>query len=233
MLEKPKGKRASRYTREPEEAKSKLRELVPMNENQRRYIHALKNHRQVIVTGPSGTGKTFCAATHAANLYLGKSIQKIIITRPAVGVGKTLGLLPGDLGEKYTPWLHPLLSVLEDQLGKGVVETGIKNGNIIMAPLEYMRGSSFNNSFVLLDEGQNLDVQEFKMLVTRIGENCNLVINGDIRQSDIKTQSGLSKALHLVKKYGMDAAVVEFEIDDIVRSDICKQWIIAFTEEGL
>lgn len=233
ILAKPKGKRISRYKREPEEVKSKLSELTPLNENQERYIHALKNQRQVIVIGPSGTGKTFCAATHAANLYITKAIQKIIITRPAVSVGKTLGLLPGDLGEKFAPWLSPILSVLEEQLGKGVVETGIKNGNIIMAPLEYMRGSSFNNSFVLLDEGQNLDIPQFKMLVTRIGENCTLVINGDIKQSDIKEQSGLSKALHLVKKYSMDAAVIEFGIEDIVRSDICKQWVTAFYEEGL
>lgn len=233
MLEKAKGKRVSRYKREPEEVKSKLCELVPMNDNQKSYINALKNHKQVIVVGPSGTGKTFCAATHAANLYLTKAIQKIIITRPAVSVGKSLGALPGTLEEKFGPWLSPVLSVLEEQLGKGVVETGIKNGNIVMAPLEYMRGSSFKNSFVLLDEGQNLDIAQFKMLVTRIGENCTLVINGDIKQSDIKEQSGLSKAIHLVKKYGMDAAIVEFGIEDIVRSDICKAWIQAFYEENL
>jgi phosphate starvation-inducible PhoH-like protein len=187
----------------------------------------------VIVLGPSGTGKTYIAATYAANQYALKRIQKIIITRPAVSVGKSLGALPGNLDEKFGPWLSPVVSVLEEQLGKGVVETGIKNGNIVMAPLEYMRGSSFKDAFVLADECQNLDVAQFKMLVTRIGENCTLVMNGDIRQSDIKEQSGLSKAIHLAKKYNIDACVVEFGLDDVVRSDMCRQWLEAFYEEGL
>lgn len=233
MLQKPQGKRASRYKKAPEEAAAKFSNLVPLNENQGLYINALRTSPQVIVLGPSGTGKTFCAAVHAANLYSSKAIQKIIITRPAVSVGKSLGALPGTLEEKYGPWLSPVLSVLETQLGKGTVDTGIKNGNIVMAPLEYMRGSSFNNAFVLADECQNLDIAQFKMLVTRIGENCTLVMNGDIKQSDIKEQSGLSKAIHLIKKYNMDASIIEFTVDDIVRSDVCKAWVTAFYEENL
>lgn len=231
--EKPRGKRASKFKGAEQEGVSKTKTLTPLNENQRLYIQALKQHTQVIVLGPSGTGKTYVAATHAANLYANKSIDKIIITRPAVSVGKSLGALPGTMEEKFGPWLSPVLSVLEEQLGKGVVETGVKNGNIVMAPLEYMRGSSFKNAFVLADECQNLDIAQFKMLVTRIGENCTLVMNGDIKQSDIKEQSGLSKAIHLAKKHNIDAVVVEFTLDDIVRSDICKQWVTAFYEENL
>jgi phosphate starvation-inducible protein PhoH and related proteins len=233
MLEKPKGKRVSRYKKSEEENHGKLVALEPLNKNQGLYLQALKTSNQVIVLGPSGTGKTYMAASYAANQYLMKKINKIIITRPAVSVGKSLGALPGTLDEKFGPWLSPVLSVLEERLGKGVVETGIKNGNIVMSPLEYMRGSSFKDSFVLADEVQNLDVAQFKMLVTRIGENCQIVMNGDIRQSDIKEQSGLSKAIHLAKKYNIDAAIVEFEIDDIVRSSICKQWVTAFYLENL
>lgn len=233
MLEKPKGKRISRYKKSSEESISKLVPLNALNKNQELYLKALGNSRQVIVLGPSGTGKTYMAATYAANQYLMKSINKIIITRPAVSVGKSLGALPGTLEEKFGPWLSPVLSVLEEQLGKGVVETGIKNGNIVMAPLEYMRGSSFKDAFILADEAQNLDIAQFKMLVTRIGENCQLVLNGDIRQSDIKEQSGLSKAIHLAKKYNIEASVVEFKVEDIVRSDICRQWVEAFYEENL
>jgi phosphate starvation-inducible protein PhoH and related proteins len=233
MLEKPKGKRVSRYKKSEEENHGKLIALEPLNDNQGLYLQALKTSNQVIVLGPSGTGKTYMAASYAANQYLMKKINKIIITRPAVSVGKSLGALPGTLEEKFGPWLSPVLSVLEERLGKGVVETGIKNGNIVMSPLEYMRGSSFKDSFVLADEVQNLDVAQFKMLVTRIGENCQIVMNGDIRQSDIKEQSGLSKAIHLAKKYNIDAAIVEFEIEDIVRSDICKQWVTAFYLENL
>jgi phosphate starvation-inducible PhoH-like protein len=231
--EKPRGKRATRFKNAEQEGASRTVNLVPLNDNQRLYIDALRKSNQVIVLGPSGTGKTWCAATHAANLYASKSIEKIIITRPAVSVGKSLGALPGTMEEKFGPWLSPVLSVLEEQLGKGVVDTGIKNGNIVMAPLEFMRGSSFKDAFVLADECQNLDVAQFKMLVTRIGENCTLVMNGDIKQSDIKDQSGLSKAIHLAKKYQMDVVVVEFTVDDIVRSDICKQWVTAFYEENI
>lgn len=233
MLEKPRGKRVTKYKNADVENTGKVVNLVALNDNQKLYINALKTHQQIIVLGPSGTGKTFVAATYAANLYLQKKIDKIIITRPAVSVGKSLGALPGTLEEKFGPWLSPVLSVLEEQLGKNVVETGIKNGNIQMAPLEYMRGSSFKDAFILADESQNLDIAQFKMLVTRIGENCTLVMNGDVRQSDIKEQSGLSKAIHLAKKYSIDACVVEFGIEDVVRSDICRQWLEAFYEEGM
>lgn len=233
MLEKPRGKRATKYKNAEAENAGKIVNLVPLNDNQKLYIDALKTHQQIIVLGPSGTGKTFVAATYAANLYADRKISKIIITRPAVSVGKSLGALPGTMEEKFGPWLSPVMSVLEEQLGKNKLETDIKNGNIQMAPLEYMRGSSFKDAFVLADECQNLDVSQFKMLVTRIGENCTLVMNGDIRQSDIKEQSGLSKAIHLAKKFNIDACVVEFTIDDVVRSDICRQWLNAFYEEGL
>lgn len=233
MLEKPRGKRATKYKNADVESAGKKVLLTPLNDSQRLYIDALRTHKQIIVLGPSGTGKTFVAATYAANLYADRKISRIIITRPAVSVGKSLGALPGTMEEKFGPWLSPVLSVLEEQLGKGTVETGVKNGNIVMSPLEYMRGSSFKDAFVLADETQNISVDQFKMLVTRIGENCTLVMNGDIRQSDIREQSGLSKAIHLAKKYNIDACVVEFGLDDVVRSDICRQWLGAFYEEGL
>jgi phosphate starvation-inducible PhoH-like protein len=233
IAEKPRGKRITKYKGAEEESVGKSVPILARNENQQSYIDALKKSSQVIALGPSGTGKTWIPVTYACNLYLGRKIDKIILTRPAVSVGKSLGALPGDMAEKYGPWLSPLLTTMEEQMGKGVVETSIKNGNIRMAPLEYMRGSSFNDAFVICDEAQNLTVEEFKMLATRIGENCTFVLSGDIRQSDIKQQSGLSKAIHLAKKYQMSIPVIEFTVDDIVRSDVCKEWIKAFYEEGL
>jgi phosphate starvation-inducible PhoH-like protein len=230
---KPKGKRVSRYKNAPEEATVRTVKLVAMNDTQQRYISALQTHNQIIVTGFSGTGKTFIAASHAANLYANRKIDRIIITRPNIAVGKDLGYLPGTLEEKYTPWIMPVLDVLEQQLGKNVVETGMKNGNIQMVPLSVMRGRSFNKSFIIVDEAQNLTIHEMKMLLTRVGKECTIVINGDIKQSDINQQSGLSKILHLAKKYNMDIPTIEFGVDDIVRSDICKQWIIAFEASGL
>lgn len=233
MYEKTKTKRTSRYKGAAEEANARLNHLVPLNKNQELYLDALKKHDQMIVCGYSGTGKTFIAATTAANMYATRQVDKIILTRPNVSVGKDLGYFPGDLNEKFGPWAAPVVSVLEEQLGKAVVETGIKNGNIELAPMSVMRGRSFKNAFVILDEAQNTSIPEIKMFLTRIGEGCKVVINGDIKQSDIGQQSGLSKIIHLAKKYHMDIPVIEFGIDDIVRSDICKQWIIAFEGENL
>lgn len=232
-MEKPKSKRATKYANAAPESKARQVTLTPMNENQRGYINAIEHHNQVLVLGPSGCGKTFIAATMFANMYAAREIDKIIITRPNVPVGKDLGFLPGTLEEKFTPWAMPVLEVLQEQLGKGVVETGLKSGNIEMAPLATMRGRSFKNAAIVLDEAQNLSVEEVKMFLSRIGENCKVVLNGDIQQSDIKQQSGLAKIIHMAKKYGIDAVVVEFGVDDIVRSSVCKQWIEAFIGEGL
>jgi len=226
-------KRATKYKNADDEARGKQVPLEPLNENQALYLDALRDHQQVLVFGPSGTGKTFIAATFAANLYLAKVIDKIIITRPNVSVGKSLGSLPGTLNEKAEPLLFPVLDILVQQLGKAVVETAIKNGNIELAPLEYMRGRSFRDAFIIADESQNLTIAEMKMLVTRVGDNCKLVMNGDIKQSDIKEQTGLGKAIHLAKKYEIDVGIVEFDLEDIVRGDLCRQWLYAFDGDNL
>lgn len=229
----PTQRRQTKYKGAEQEAQVKLKPLLPLNLSQKAYINALKTSPQVIVTGSSGTGKTYIAATHAANLYLSKQISKIVVTRPNVSVGKDLGYFPGTLQEKFQPWVAPVLDVLTKHLTQGVVESAVKHGNIEMSPLSTMRGRSFENAFVLVDEAQNLTVPEIKMLLTRIGENTTVVINGDIKQSDLNESSGLSKVLHMVKKYSMPIPVIEFSIDDIVRSDICKQWLIHFDKEGV
>lgn len=208
-------------------------ELVPRNERQKQYLEALKDSDQVIVFGPAGTGKTYCVATFAANQYNLKDINRIVITRPHVAVGKDIGYLPGTLAEKCEPWALPVIDVLERHLGKGVIETGLKNQNIEVAPLALMRGRSFENTFVICDEAQNITLPELKMLVTRIGEGSQLVLNGDIQQSDLKEGDGLSKIVHLAKKHMMPIPIIEFTTDDIVRSDICKEWIKVFTKEGM
>ena len=233
MLEKPKGKRQSRYKNADEEAVSRILTLKPLNDNQALYLNALQYSDQMIVCGYSGTGKTYLAATYAANLYAARGVGKIILTRPNISVGKDLGYFPGTLEEKFAPWAAPVLDVLNEQLGKGVVDTGIKNGNIEMAPLSTMRGRSFHDAFIILDEAQNTTIPEIKMFLTRIGKGCKVVINGDVKQSDINTQSGLSKIIHLAKKYQLPVPVIEFGVDDIVRSDMCKAWIMAFEGEKL
>jgi phosphate starvation-inducible PhoH-like protein len=233
ILEKTKGKRVSRYKKAEEEGVSRKVDLRPLTKNQGLYLKALDTSEQVIVCGFSGTGKTYMAATYAANLYAERFIDKIIITRPNVSVGKDLGYFPGSLEEKFAPWAAPVLDVLVSHLGSGVVETGVKKRNIELAPLSTMRGRSFKNAFIILDEAQNTSVAEIKMFLTRIGEGCKVVINGDVKQSDLQGASGLAKAIHLVKKYSLPIPVIEFGVEDIVRGELCKEWILAFDKENL
>ena len=207
--------------------------IVPRTEKQAELINAIKGSQQVLILGPAGTGKTYVTATCAADLYTLKEIDKIVITRPHVAVGKDIGFLPGTLEEKAQPWALPVLDVLVKHLGKGTVETAIKNGNIEVATLALMRGRSFEGAFIIVDEAQNIEVAEIKMLLTRVGEGSTIVLNGDVQQSDLKGTSGLSKIIHLAKKHLLDVPVVEFGVDDIVRSGICKEWVKVFMKEGL
>ena len=233
MDPKPKSKRATKYSNAVPEAKSKSVVLEAKTEKQGEYLAAIRGPDVVVAVGYSGTGKSYMAAVHAANLYLDKQIDKIILTRPNVAVGKDLGFLPGELNDKFTPWVMPILDTLIEVMGKGVVETAIKNGNIEFAPLAYMRGRSFQNAFIILDEASNTTPAEMIMFLTRIGDNTKVVINGDILQQDIKGASGLQLVLDISRKYDIDVALIEFGIEDIVRSPICKAWVVAFTREGM
>ena len=207
--------------------------IVPKTEKQKSLIDALKTSRQVFILGPAGTGKTYVTATYAADQYTLKEIDKIVITRPHVAVGKELGYLPGTLEEKTYPWALPVLDVLEKHWGKGTLDTAIKNGNVEMAPLALMRGRSFDNAFIIVDETQNITTHELKMLLTRVGEGTTIVLNGDVQQSDLKEADGLTKVIHLAKKHQLPVPIVEFDIDDIIRSDITAMWVKTFLKERL
>ena len=207
--------------------------IIPRTDNQGKLLQALTSSSQVFILGPAGTGKTYVTATYASDQYTLKEVDKIVVTRPHVAVGKELGFLKGDLHEKTMPWALPVLDVLEKHLGKGAVETGIKNGNIEMAPLALMRGRSFDNAFIIVDEAQNITTHELKMLLTRVGEGSTIVLNGDAQQSDLKEADGLSKVIHLAKKHMLDVPIIEFGVDDIVRSGICAEWVKVFMKENL
>lgn len=231
VQQKPKPK--TRRSPTKHDANKSSFELLPKTENQRLYIEALKDSNQVVVLGPAGTGKTYVVSTFAASEYNLKNIDKIVITRPHVAVGKDIGFLPGTLEEKCAPWALPVIDVLEKHLTKGVVETGLKNGNIETVPLALIRGRSFDNTLIIIDEAQNLTVEELKALVTRVGEGSKLVINGDVQQSDLKQGDGLTKLVHLVKKYTLPIPVIEFGVDDIIRSDVTAMWVKCFMKEGI
>jgi phosphate starvation-inducible PhoH-like protein len=225
--------RTRRKTNYKNAAAKEVSGLVPINDKQKELLDSLKTSNQIFILGPAGTGKTYVTATYAADLYTLKEIDRIVITRPHVAVGKDIGFLPGTLEEKTYPWALPVLDVLQKHLGKGTVDTAIKNGNIEMAPLALMRGRSFDNAFIIVDETQNITIHELKMLLTRVGEGSKIVLNGDAQQSDLKEGDGLSKAIHLAKKHMLPVPVVEFGVDDIVRSDICAEWVKVFMAEGL
>ena len=229
--EKP--KRTRRKTNYKGADKKVTSGIVAKTPKQKEFLDALKVSNQVFVLGPAGTGKTYVTATFAADLYTTKQIDKIVITRPHVAVGKELGFLKGDLTEKTMPWALPVLDVLEKHLGKGTVETGIKNGNIEMAPLALMRGRSFDNAFIIVDETQNITTHELKMLLTRVGEGTTIVLNGDVQQSDLKEADGLSKVIHLAKKYMLPVPIIEFGVEDIIRSDITAMWVKTFMKEKI
>ena len=229
--QKPKPKTARVVTKHDVDKKSIS--IIPKTETQGKYLKALTTSDQVVVFGPSGTGKTYVVASMAASLYYTKKINKVVITRPHVAVGEKLGYLPGDLREKCEPWALPVLDVLDKHLGKGTVDTGMKNGNIEVAPMAMMRGRSFENAFIICDEAQNITFHELKMLLTRVGEGSKLVLNGDIMQSDLKEADGLTQVLKLIKKYDMPIPVIEFGVDDIVRSRMTKMWVETFIKEGV
>ena len=206
-----------------------IKALTP---TQAQYLAALKSSQQIVVLGPAGTGKTWIAATHAADLFRAGRIDKIILTRPNVPCGRSLGFFPGSLQEKFAPWAVPIADAIKERIGDAAFDIALKRGNIEMAPFEVMRGRSWKNAFILLDEAQNTTVAEIKTFLTRVGENCVSVVNGDVNQSDIHQGSGLRKMIELIRARDLPVPVIEFEIDDIVRSGICAMWVRAFEGEG-
>jgi phosphate starvation-inducible PhoH-like protein len=204
--------------------------IVAMNSRQAEYLGYLRTHPQIFVLGPAGTGKTWLAATYAADLYRNRTISKIILTRPNVPCGRSLGFFPGTLENKFAPWAVPVTDAIRDRLGAAVYDVAVRNGDIEVVPFEVMRGRSWNDAFVLLDEAQNTTVAEIKMFLTRVGEDCVTVVNGDAAQCDLDRESGLRTAIDLVRQKGLPIPIVEFSIDDVVRSGLCGMWVRAFEE---
>ena len=206
-------------------------EIKPMNAGQRLYYMSLLVDPCVICTGPAGTGKTFLAASVAAKDLAEKRISRIILSRANVGTGKSLGAFPGTVEEKMAPWLMPITDVLKQQLGVGFYEHAVKTGAILIQPLETIRGRSFDNSDILMDESQQLTVDELKAITTRIGEGSKLFLMGDRNQRDVSSD-GLEWLGGLVKRHDLPVAVHEFTSDDIVRSGLCKAFVKAFEKES-
>ncbi len=203
-----------------------FKEVVPLNEIQSNYLDAIKHNDVILGVGSAGTGKTFIAASYAASELFHRRVNKIILTRPNVETGRGLGFLPGTLEEKYAPYLLPFDNIFTKALGKGFYEYALKNKDIEPTPLGFLRGTTFENCIVLLDEAQNCTKEEMKMLLSRIGKNCKMIISGDTEQADIE-YSGLDDAINRLEGIS-GIEVIEFLDEDIVRSKMCKQIIMAY-----
>jgi phosphate starvation-inducible PhoH-like protein len=205
-----------------------FRDVKPLNFIQEQYLNAIKQNEVVFGVGSAGTGKTFVAASYAAGELFHRRINKIILTRPNVETGRGLGFLPGELEEKYAPYLEPFDNVFQRSLGKGFYEYALKNKDIEPRPIGFMRGATFDNAIVLVDEAQNLTKTELKMLLSRIGKNCKVILSGDPDQRDL-ANSGLEDAIKRLE--GIEGIeVVRFLDQDIVRSKMCKQIILAYKD---
>lgn len=222
------GKKARKQQTQQNPIEFGFKDVKPLNYIQGEYLEAIKNNEVVFGIGSAGTGKTYVAASYAAGELFHRRIQKIILTRPNVETGRGLGFLPGELEEKYAPYLDPFNDVFQRTLGKGFYEYALKSKDIEPKPLGFMRGSSFDNAIVLVDEVQNMTKTEFKMLLSRIGKNCKVILSGDPDQTDIQ-DSGLKDAVQRLE--GLSGIeVVRFIDNDIVRSKMCKQIIMAYKD---
>jgi phosphate starvation-inducible PhoH-like protein len=212
---------------------SKAVHIQPKTEKQDDLLTAIKLYDLVVTTGPAGVGKTYISVNAALNALFKGQQQSIILTRPNISTGRSLGFFPGDIKEKLEPWLAPMLSEMKKRLGETHLDNLKRKGKIQIQPFETVRGSSFDNSFILVDEAQNLTYEEIKAITTRIGVNSKMVLMGDPMQKDQKYDD-LAKLQKILKKYEVPSAVVTFTVNDIVRSDIVANLVKAYMqEEGL
>ncbi|HFI0861849.1 TPA: PhoH family protein [Streptococcus suis] len=200
---------------------------------QKLYVDSVKRHDIVFGIGPAGTGKTFLAVTLAVTALKRGQVKRIVLTRPAVEAGESLGFLPGDLKEKVDPYLRPVYDALYQILGKEQTTRLMEREIIEIAPLAYMRGRTLEDAFVILDEAQNTTIMQMKMFLTRLGFNSKMIVNGDISQIDLprKVKSGLIDATEKLSKIPQ-IDFVHFSAKDVVRHPVVAQIITAYEEEA-
>ena len=195
--------------------------LIPKTENQRKYYSSLQDYPITIGLGSAGSGKTYIAAYQAAWEYEHGSVDKIVLVRPAV-TNESFGFLPGTLEEKLDPYMRPLFDCLEQRFGIKKLDSMIQSGEIELAPLAFMRGRTFNKSFVILDEAQNSTRDQMMMFLTRFGEGVKVAITGDLEQSDLRHDNGLEWAVRRLVNCS-SVSTVRFYQDDVVRSHLVKE----------
>ena len=206
--------------------------IIPKTPGQRDYVEAIKQYDIVFAIGPAGTGKTYIAMAMAVNAFMEEKVSRIILTRPAVEAGETLGFLPGDMYEKINPYLRPLYDALYDMMEVDKIQDLREKGIIEVAPLAYMRGRTLNDSFIILDEAQNSTQEQMKMFLTRLGFDSKTVITGDITQVDLP--SGKPSGLIHVRNLLNDIEGIKFSYfneKDVVRHELVTKIIKAYERE--
>ncbi|HUZ17815.1 MAG TPA: PhoH family protein [Spirochaetia bacterium] len=207
--------------------------VYPRTSNQAHYIRGMNTAEITVGIGPAGTGKTYLAVAHALREVLTKRMHKLILTRPVVEAGESLGFLPGDLTQKISPYLRPLYDAMDSLVPVETVAKLEENRIIEIAPLAYMRGRSLNNCYVILDEAQNTTREQMKMFLTRLGEGSRAVVTGDITQIDLpkKDQSGLTHAMRILHPIE-EIHFTFFDAGDVVRNPLVKKIIHAYESDS-
>ena len=208
---------------------SKGKPVKPKTLGQEKYVQAIRDNTIVFGIGPAGTGKTYLAVAMAVKAFKAKEVSRIVLTRPAVEAGESLGFLPGDLQQKVDPYLRPLYDALFDMLGPDQFQRQLERGTIEVAPLAYMRGRTLDDSFIILDEAQNTTSEQMKMFLTRLGMNSKAVVTGDITQIDLPggKKSGLQEVTKILK--GINGiATIRFDARDVVRHRLVQEIVNAY-----
>lgn len=238
LIEQPKrdtfyeGKKKQKFF--PEEKKNKVI-FVPKTDNQKIAWEYFKNKPIVILSGVAGSGKSLISTAYACQQLAKGNYDKLVITRNAVGIGKSIGFFPGDVNEKLSTWVSNILGFIREIVGQATLDIWLKSvpPKIELKPTEVLRGCSFTNSIVLIEEAQQCTIDDLKCITTRIGKDSLMILTGDTSQSDCKN-SGLEQFCNIVEKYQIDdIGIVHFTTDDILRHDVVKKIILAFDKEGL
>jgi len=209
-----------------------IKSVYPKNRKQAALIDSIYANDITFGLGPAGTGKTYIAVALALKMLLSHTVRKLILTRPVVEAGESLGFLPGDLVQKINPYLRPLFDIMETLLPADVLRGMEESNTIEVAPLAYMRGRTLHNAVVILDEAQNTTKEQMKMFLTRMGEGSKLIITGDPSQSDIRgrSESGLVHAVSLIRTID-GIGTVEFSADEVVRHSLVQKIINAYEKQ--
>ncbi|MEG3617838.1 PhoH family protein [Magnetovibrio sp. PR-2] len=202
-----------------------VKNVSPRSEGQKQLMEAIDQHNLVMALGPAGTGKTYLAIAKAVEAFEKGQVGRIVLTRPAVEAGESLGFLPGEMEDKIAPYLRPLFDSLTDRMGGRSLKTMMKNGEIEIAPVGFMRGRTLNNAFVVIDEAQNCTYTQIKMLLTRMGWHSTMVVTGDPDQSDLLPGiSGLADISHKLEKLDT-VGVVRLKDEDVVRHPLVAEML--------